>query len=182
MVCIVCTLEQAIKALGRSRGIALPILNFIVRRRWTFSFTPRPLYPREKSRWYPVTIGTNTQSITSSLWASSIRSATGNRKGLICIQFGRKNEPSWMLRNIHTQRRLAKTHRDDKICVTQVLCSPLHVAWQTCADTIIGIFKPNCLKKVQVYLHKRHHVDRWKYGKFLLKTSGILVETFKRRI
>ena len=31
---------------------------------------------------------------------------------------------------------------------------PAHLAGQTCAHTIAGICKPNCLKKVLVYWHK----------------------------
>jgi hypothetical protein len=37
-----------------SGGTAPCILNLGTRWRWMVSFTPRPLYPREKSPWYPL--------------------------------------------------------------------------------------------------------------------------------
>jgi len=37
-----------------SGGIAPLILDLGTRWRWVVSFTPRPLYPQEKSPWYPL--------------------------------------------------------------------------------------------------------------------------------
>jgi hypothetical protein len=42
------------KAYWGSGGIALRILDLSTRRRWAVSFTPLPLYPQEKSPWYPL--------------------------------------------------------------------------------------------------------------------------------
>jgi hypothetical protein len=47
------TEHHATKAYWGSGGIAPCILDLGTRWRWVASFTPRPLYPQEKSRWYP---------------------------------------------------------------------------------------------------------------------------------
>jgi len=38
----------------RNGGIAPRVLDLGTRWRWVVSFTPRPLYPQEKSPWYPL--------------------------------------------------------------------------------------------------------------------------------
>jgi hypothetical protein len=41
-------------ACWESAGIAPRILDFDTRWKWVVSFMPRPLYPQEKSPWYPL--------------------------------------------------------------------------------------------------------------------------------
>jgi hypothetical protein len=48
------TKHHAMKAYCGSGGIAPRILDLGTRCRWVVSFTPRPLYLKGKSRWYPL--------------------------------------------------------------------------------------------------------------------------------
>jgi hypothetical protein len=48
------TEHHAMKAYWRSGGISPLILNLGTRCWWVVSFTPQPLYPQGKRRWYPL--------------------------------------------------------------------------------------------------------------------------------
>jgi hypothetical protein len=48
------TKRHAMKTYGGSVGTAPRILDLGTRLRWVLRFTPRPLYPRGKSSWYPL--------------------------------------------------------------------------------------------------------------------------------
>jgi hypothetical protein len=48
------TKHHAMRAHWGSWGIAPRILDLGTRRRWVVGFTPRPLYPKEKSPWFPL--------------------------------------------------------------------------------------------------------------------------------
>jgi hypothetical protein len=48
------TKHHATKAYWESEGLAPLILDLGTRWNWVVSFTPQPLYPKEKSTWYPL--------------------------------------------------------------------------------------------------------------------------------
>jgi hypothetical protein len=52
--CFLLTKHHATKAYWGNGGIVPRILDLGTRWRWVFSFTARPLYPKEKRSWYPL--------------------------------------------------------------------------------------------------------------------------------